>query len=51
VEALYARGLTDGLPVIPPTPELIARFVAASGRPGDELVAVVAPLAATSRSP
>jgi hypothetical protein len=35
--------VTDGLPVIPPTPELVARFVAAAGRPADELVAVVPP--------
>ncbi|QEC50574.1 hypothetical protein FSW04_25290 [Baekduia soli] len=44
VEALHARGLTDGLPVIPPAPELVAAFVAASGHPGDEVVAVVPPL-------
>jgi hypothetical protein len=44
VEALHARGLTDGLPVIPPTPELVARFVAASGRQAGEVVAVVPPL-------
>jgi len=43
IERLHARGVTDGLPVIPPTPELVRRFVEASGRPGDELVAVVPP--------
>ncbi len=42
-EQLYARGVTDGLPVIPPTPELVRRCVAATGRPADELVAVVPP--------
>src|SRR5687768_15716721 len=42
-EALYARGVTDGLPVIPPTAERVAAAVAASGRPADELVGLVAP--------
>ena len=36
---LLEKGLTDGLPVIPPTPRLVERFVAASGRPGSEIVA------------
>jgi hypothetical protein len=35
--------VTDGLPVVPPTPERVARAVAASGRAGDELVALVPP--------
>jgi hypothetical protein len=43
IERLHARGVTDGLPVIPPTPDLVARFVEASGRGADELVAAVAP--------
>src|SRR5262245_33572849 len=43
IERLHARGITDGLPVIPPTPELVRRFVEASGRPADQLVAVVPP--------
>jgi hypothetical protein len=43
IERLHARGVTDGLPVIPPTAELVGRFVEASGRPADELVAVVPP--------
>lgn len=35
-ELYHERGWTDGLPIIPPTPELVARFVEASGRrPGD----------------
>ena len=42
-EALSARGVTDGLPVIPPTAERVAAAVAASGRPADELVGLVAP--------
>jgi hypothetical protein len=43
IEELYARGVTDGLPVVPPTPERVAQAVAASGRDGDELVALVPP--------
>jgi hypothetical protein len=43
VEDLYARGVTDGLPVVPPTRERVARAVAASGRAGDELIALVPP--------
>ena len=42
-EALYARGVTDGLPVVPPTRERVAAAVAASGRRGDALVARVPP--------
>jgi hypothetical protein len=43
LEALYARGVTDGLPVVPPTAERVRAAVAASGRAGDELVGLVAP--------
>ncbi len=43
IERLHARGVTDGLPVIPPTADLVRRFVEAAGRPGEELVAVVPP--------
>jgi hypothetical protein len=42
-EALYARGVTDGLPVVAPTAERVAAAVHASGRPRDGLVALVAP--------
>ena len=42
-EALYARGVTDGLPVVPPTRARVAAAVAASGRPGEALVALVPP--------
>jgi hypothetical protein len=42
-EILYARGVTDGLPVIPPTAERVAAAVAASGRPPGALVALVPP--------
>jgi len=43
IESLYARGVTDGLPVVPPTPALVARAVAATGRAAGELVALVPP--------
>ena len=39
LEDLYARGLTDGLPVVPPTRERVARALDAAGRPADELIA------------
>jgi hypothetical protein len=43
IEELFARGVTDGLPVVPPTAERVHAAVAASGRRGDELIGVVAP--------
>lgn len=39
--ALWRHGLTDGLPVIPPTPERIAAML--GGRPPDRVVARLAP--------
>lgn len=42
-EHAYDAGWTDGLPVIPPTAEAVAAFVAAAGRPGDEVVATLPP--------
>ncbi len=41
--ALFDLGVTDGLPVIPPTVEMVERFVAASGRRGDEVIARLMP--------
>jgi hypothetical protein len=38
VEFCYEQGWTDGLPVVPPTPEKVANAVVASGRSGDELI-------------
>ncbi len=43
IEALYAKGVTDGLPVVPPTPARVRRAVEATGRAGDELIALVPP--------
>jgi hypothetical protein len=42
-ETLYARGVTDGLPVIPPTRDRVAAAVAATGRAADEVIARVPP--------
>src|SRR3989449_8936324 len=42
-EALYARGVTDGLPVVPPTPDRVRRAIEACGRHGGDLVALVPP--------
>ena len=43
LEDLYARGLTDGLPVVLPTRERVGRALEAAGRAADELVALVPP--------
>ena len=43
IEALYARGVTDGLPVVPPTRACVDAAVEASGRPADHVVARIAP--------
>ncbi len=39
----YENGWTDGLPIVPPTPERVEAMVAASGRPPHEVVAVLPP--------
>lgn len=41
---LHANGFTDGLPVGVPTEDAVAAMVAASGRPADEPLGVMAPL-------
>jgi len=43
IEQLHARGVTDGLPVVPPTRALVEAMITASGHRGDELIACVAP--------
>ena len=43
IESLFARGVTDGLPVVPPTRRLVDRAIAASRRDADELIALVPP--------
>lgn len=42
-EAAFARGWTDGLPVVPPTPERVLRMLAGTSRDPQEVVAVVPP--------
>ncbi|WP_210417116.1 hypothetical protein [Citricoccus sp. SGAir0253] len=38
IEYAYAQGWTDGLPAVPATRELVDRFLAAAGRPADEVL-------------
>ncbi|MGI8549562.1 MAG: TlpA family protein disulfide reductase [Dehalococcoidia bacterium] len=42
-EFMFDQGLTDGLPVIPPTPERVLRMLAGTRRDPQEVVAVVPP--------
>ena len=42
-ETLFERGVTDGLPVVPPTRERVAAMVAGSGRDPGEMIALVPP--------
>lgn len=41
MDEVERRTWGDGLPVIPPTPERVARAVEASGRPADEVIGVI----------
>src|SRR5256886_9210920 len=43
IESFFDRGVTDGLPVVPPTRRLVERAVASSGRDAGELIALVPP--------
>jgi len=43
IEAFHARRWTDGLPIVPPTPERVNAMIAATGRSAREVVAVVPP--------
>ena len=43
VEACIARGWSDGLPVVPPTPERVAQMLEGTSRAPDEVVAIVPP--------
>jgi hypothetical protein len=42
-EYAYDQGWTDGLPIIPATPEAISRFIAASGRAAEEVIGIIPP--------
>ena len=43
IEACYERGWTDGLPVVPPTPERVLRMLGGTSRPANEVVGIVPP--------
>jgi len=43
VELLFARGVTDGLPVVPPTEERVKRMLAAVDRDPQDLIGMVGP--------
>ena len=43
IEACFARGWTDGLPVVPPTPERVERMLGGTRRDRREVVAIVPP--------
>lgn len=41
IEDYHARGWTDGLPVVPPTPELVEQFLLSAGLTADEVLGTV----------
>ncbi len=43
IEALFDRGWTDGLPVVPPTEARVLRMLAGTSRAADDIVAIVPP--------
>ena len=43
IEACYENGWTDGLPVVPPTPERVESMLSGTNRDPDELIAAVPP--------
>ncbi|MEY2450477.1 MAG: hypothetical protein QOD92_51, partial [Acidimicrobiaceae bacterium] len=43
MEALFDRGWTDGLPVVPPTATRVLRMLQGTSRAADEIVAIVPP--------
>lgn len=43
IEALYARGWTDGFPVVPPTPERVMRMLSGTTRSPNDVVAIAPP--------
>ncbi len=43
IEACFERGWTDGLPVVPPTPERVLRMLSGTARHPSEVVAIVPP--------
>src|SRR3954449_1673898 len=43
MEVLFDRGVTDGLPVVPPTEQRVLRMLEGTTRAPDDIVAIVAP--------
>ena len=43
IEVCYQNGWTDGLPVVPPTPDRVERMLAGTNRQPDELIATIPP--------
>jgi len=43
MEVAYQNGWTDGLPVVPPTPERVERMLTGANRPADEVIAPIPP--------
>ena len=43
IEFMYDQGFTDGLPVVPPTPERVMRMLSGTRRDAQEVVATVPP--------
>ena len=43
IEFYFERGVTDGLPVVPPNETRVARMLAVTARPADEVIALVPP--------
>src|SRR5687767_1515739 len=41
IEHYYRKGLTDGLPVVPPTPERVEQFLQQAGRRPDDVLFVL----------
>lgn len=43
IESIYERGWTDGLPVVPPTPERVLRMLEGTEREPSEVVGIIPP--------
>ena len=49
-ETLYQRGMTDGLPVVPPTPERVVAMLDHTSRHPQDVIAVLPPYERPARS-
>lgn len=43
IEAAFSRGWTDGLPIVPPTPERVAAMLTGTSRAGTDVLAIMPP--------